>query len=100
MHSTRSDVEPIDASLVPLFISEIDTSKYTLVAMLTLLVYDAITTIDKEIILEKQADQFIQQIVIESLSWNAWAHFWYCRQMKHYALALIGLGLWLLQTFF
>ncbi|KAH8109181.1 hypothetical protein DFH11DRAFT_1515867 [Phellopilus nigrolimitatus] len=49
MHSIRSDVEPVDPSLVPLFISEIDISQYTGVAILTLLVYNTIITMDKEI---------------------------------------------------
>ncbi|KAH8112162.1 hypothetical protein DFH11DRAFT_1511888 [Phellopilus nigrolimitatus] len=49
MHSIRSDVEPVDPSLVPLYISEIDISLYTQVAILTLLVYNAVITMDKEI---------------------------------------------------
>ncbi|KAH8104865.1 hypothetical protein DFH11DRAFT_1844125 [Phellopilus nigrolimitatus] len=49
MHSIRSDVEPVDPSLVPLFISEIDITRYTGVAILTLLVYDTIITMDKEV---------------------------------------------------
>ncbi|KAH8104868.1 hypothetical protein DFH11DRAFT_1519336 [Phellopilus nigrolimitatus] len=40
MHSIRSDVEPVDPSLVPLFISELDITQYTEVAILTFLVYD------------------------------------------------------------
>ncbi|KAH8104858.1 hypothetical protein DFH11DRAFT_1646719, partial [Phellopilus nigrolimitatus] len=48
MHSIRSDVAPVDPSLVPLFISEIDISLYTEVALLTLLVYDTVITMDKE----------------------------------------------------
>ncbi|KAH8109868.1 hypothetical protein DFH11DRAFT_891285 [Phellopilus nigrolimitatus] len=46
MHSIRSDVDP---SLVPIFISEVDITQYTEVATLTLLAYDTITTMDKEI---------------------------------------------------
>ncbi|KAH8109733.1 hypothetical protein DFH11DRAFT_1810558 [Phellopilus nigrolimitatus] len=56
MHSIRSDVEPVVPSLVPLYISEIDMSLYTGVAILTLLVYDTCTfcffvviNMDKEI---------------------------------------------------
>ncbi|KAH8109857.1 hypothetical protein DFH11DRAFT_1515127 [Phellopilus nigrolimitatus] len=49
MHSIRSDVEPVDPSLVPLFISELDITQYTEVAILTFLVYDTIITMDKEI---------------------------------------------------
>ncbi|KAH8109872.1 hypothetical protein DFH11DRAFT_1547956 [Phellopilus nigrolimitatus] len=49
MLSLRSDVEPVDPRLVPLFISEIDITQYTQVAILTLLVYNTITTLDKEI---------------------------------------------------
>ncbi|KAH8109816.1 hypothetical protein DFH11DRAFT_1809670 [Phellopilus nigrolimitatus] len=49
MHSIRSDVEPVDPSLVPLLISEIDITQYTQVGILTLLVYDTIITMDKEI---------------------------------------------------
>ncbi|KAH8108253.1 hypothetical protein DFH11DRAFT_1517166 [Phellopilus nigrolimitatus] len=49
MHSIRSDVEPVDPSLVPLFITELDIEKYTQVAILTLLVYNAVITMDKEI---------------------------------------------------
>ncbi|KAH8109805.1 hypothetical protein DFH11DRAFT_1515051 [Phellopilus nigrolimitatus] len=49
MHSIRSDVEPLDPSLVPLFISEIDITLYTLVTIITLLVYDTIITMDKEV---------------------------------------------------
>ncbi|KAH8109362.1 hypothetical protein DFH11DRAFT_1515672 [Phellopilus nigrolimitatus] len=49
MHSIRSDIEPIDPSLVPFIISTIDTLTYAAVAGLTLLVYDSITTMDKEI---------------------------------------------------
>ncbi|KAH8109219.1 hypothetical protein DFH11DRAFT_1548514 [Phellopilus nigrolimitatus] len=49
MLSIRSDVEPVDPILVPLFISEIDIGQYTQVAILTLLVYDIIITMDKEI---------------------------------------------------
>ncbi|KAH8109224.1 hypothetical protein DFH11DRAFT_1861733 [Phellopilus nigrolimitatus] len=49
MHSIRSDVEPVDPSLVPLFISEIDIQQYTQMAILTLLVYNTIITMDKEI---------------------------------------------------
>ncbi|KAH8112201.1 hypothetical protein DFH11DRAFT_1545894 [Phellopilus nigrolimitatus] len=48
MHSIRSDVESVDPSLVPLIISEIDISIYTQVAILTLLVYNAVITMDKE----------------------------------------------------
>ncbi|KAH8109814.1 hypothetical protein DFH11DRAFT_1809663, partial [Phellopilus nigrolimitatus] len=44
-----SDVEPVDPSLVPLFVSELDISQYTGVAFLTLLVYNTIITMDKEI---------------------------------------------------
>ncbi|KAH8109521.1 hypothetical protein DFH11DRAFT_1548150 [Phellopilus nigrolimitatus] len=46
MHSTQSDIESIDPSLVPLLVSG---SMYGLVALLTLLVYDTIITMDKEI---------------------------------------------------
>ncbi|KAH8109183.1 hypothetical protein DFH11DRAFT_1814136 [Phellopilus nigrolimitatus] len=49
MHSIRSDVEPVDPRLVPLFISEIDIQVYTGVAILTLLVYNTTITMDKEI---------------------------------------------------
>ncbi|KAH8109186.1 hypothetical protein DFH11DRAFT_1515944 [Phellopilus nigrolimitatus] len=49
MHSLRSDVETVDPNLVSLAISEIDISQYTEVAILTLLVYDTIITMDKEI---------------------------------------------------
>ncbi|KAH8109211.1 hypothetical protein DFH11DRAFT_1515932, partial [Phellopilus nigrolimitatus] len=49
MHYIRSDVEPVDPSLVPLAISEIDITQYTGVAILTLLVYNTIITMDKEI---------------------------------------------------
>ncbi|KAH8109348.1 hypothetical protein DFH11DRAFT_1548312 [Phellopilus nigrolimitatus] len=48
MHSTRSDIEPIDPSVVPFIISAIDTWTYAEVAGLTLLVYDTIITMDKE----------------------------------------------------
>ncbi|KAH8106466.1 hypothetical protein DFH11DRAFT_1830608, partial [Phellopilus nigrolimitatus] len=44
-----SDVEPIDPSLVSLLISEIDIALYTQVAILTILVYDTVTTMDKEV---------------------------------------------------
>ncbi|KAH8109518.1 hypothetical protein DFH11DRAFT_1515423 [Phellopilus nigrolimitatus] len=40
MHSTRSDVEPVDSSLVPLITSEIHTWTYAVVSVLTILVYD------------------------------------------------------------
>ncbi|KAH8112170.1 hypothetical protein DFH11DRAFT_1545874 [Phellopilus nigrolimitatus] len=49
MHSIRSDVEPVDPSLVPLLISDTSISLYTEVAILTLLVYNTVTTMDKEI---------------------------------------------------
>ncbi|KAH8109352.1 hypothetical protein DFH11DRAFT_1861489 [Phellopilus nigrolimitatus] len=49
MLSIRSDVEPINPSKVPLIITTIDTWSYAEVAMLTLLVYDTIITMDKEI---------------------------------------------------
>ncbi|KAH8109722.1 hypothetical protein DFH11DRAFT_1709505 [Phellopilus nigrolimitatus] len=49
MHSIRSDVEPVDPSLVPLFITEIVIEQYALVAVLTLLVYDTVITMDKEV---------------------------------------------------
>ncbi|KAH8109848.1 hypothetical protein DFH11DRAFT_1861025 [Phellopilus nigrolimitatus] len=49
MHSIRSDVEPVDPSLVPFFISQIDIDQYSQVAILTVLVYDTIITMDKEI---------------------------------------------------
>ncbi|KAH8109865.1 hypothetical protein DFH11DRAFT_891001 [Phellopilus nigrolimitatus] len=49
MHSIRSDVEPVDPSLVPLIISDINIGLYAQVAILTLLVYDTITTMDKEV---------------------------------------------------
>ncbi|KAH8104861.1 hypothetical protein DFH11DRAFT_1760243 [Phellopilus nigrolimitatus] len=49
MHSIRSDVEPVDSSLVPLFISEIDISRYTQVSILALLVYNTVITMDKEV---------------------------------------------------
>ncbi|KAH8109344.1 hypothetical protein DFH11DRAFT_1861481 [Phellopilus nigrolimitatus] len=49
MHSTRSDIEPIDPNLVPFIISEIHTLTYAGEAVLTLLVYDTIITMDKEI---------------------------------------------------
>ncbi|KAH8109171.1 hypothetical protein DFH11DRAFT_1548470 [Phellopilus nigrolimitatus] len=49
MHSIRSDVEPVDPSLVPLFISEIGITKYTGAAISALLVYNTIITMDKEI---------------------------------------------------
>ncbi|KAH8106561.1 hypothetical protein DFH11DRAFT_1463405, partial [Phellopilus nigrolimitatus] len=44
-----SDVEPVDPSLVPLLISDTSISLYTEVAILTLLVYNTVTTMDKEI---------------------------------------------------
>ncbi|EJD00596.1 uncharacterized protein FOMMEDRAFT_159344 [Fomitiporia mediterranea MF3/22] len=47
--STRSDDEPVDPSLVQLLLSEIITGKYFGVALLTILVYNALTTMDKEI---------------------------------------------------
>ncbi|KAH8106557.1 hypothetical protein DFH11DRAFT_1518081 [Phellopilus nigrolimitatus] len=49
MHSIRSDVEPVDPSLVPLLISEIDIGLYAEVAILTLLVYNTVITMDKEV---------------------------------------------------
>ncbi|KAH8112188.1 hypothetical protein DFH11DRAFT_1512040 [Phellopilus nigrolimitatus] len=49
MHSIRSDVEPVDPSLVPLFISAIDIAQYINVAILTLLVYNTAITMDKEV---------------------------------------------------
>ncbi|KAH8109356.1 hypothetical protein DFH11DRAFT_1515691 [Phellopilus nigrolimitatus] len=49
MHSIRSDIEPIDSSAVPFIISAMDTLTYAGVAALTLLVYDMIITMDKEI---------------------------------------------------
>ncbi|KAH8109163.1 hypothetical protein DFH11DRAFT_1548465 [Phellopilus nigrolimitatus] len=49
MYSIRSDVEPVDPSLAPLIISETNTAQYAGVAILALLVYDAIITMDKEI---------------------------------------------------
>ncbi|KAH8109736.1 hypothetical protein DFH11DRAFT_1625511 [Phellopilus nigrolimitatus] len=49
MHSIRSDVESVDPSLVPLFITEIVIEQYALVAVLTLLVYDTVITMDKEV---------------------------------------------------
>ncbi|KAH8106469.1 hypothetical protein DFH11DRAFT_1830614 [Phellopilus nigrolimitatus] len=49
MHSIRSDFEPVDPSRVPLYTSEIDITLYTQVAILTILVYDTVTTMDKEI---------------------------------------------------
>ncbi|KAH8112167.1 hypothetical protein DFH11DRAFT_1545872 [Phellopilus nigrolimitatus] len=49
MHSIRSDVESVDPSLLPLYISEIDITQYTGVALLTLLVYDMLITMDKEV---------------------------------------------------
>ncbi|KAH8108256.1 hypothetical protein DFH11DRAFT_1549247 [Phellopilus nigrolimitatus] len=49
MHSIRSDVEPVNPSLVPLLISGLDISQYTQVVILTLLVYDTFITMDKEI---------------------------------------------------
>ncbi|KAH8101665.1 hypothetical protein DFH11DRAFT_1665108 [Phellopilus nigrolimitatus] len=48
MLSIRSDVGPIDPSLVPLLISETNISQYTQVAILTFLVYNTIITMDKE----------------------------------------------------
>ncbi|EJD06089.1 uncharacterized protein FOMMEDRAFT_153451 [Fomitiporia mediterranea MF3/22] len=45
----RSDPEYVDPSLVPLFASEDVTQKYFAVAMLTVLVYNAFTNMDKEI---------------------------------------------------
>ncbi|KAH8109702.1 hypothetical protein DFH11DRAFT_1547986 [Phellopilus nigrolimitatus] len=48
MRLIRSDVEPVDPSLVPLLISEIDIERYIHVAILTLLVYDTFITMDKE----------------------------------------------------
>ncbi|KAH8109826.1 hypothetical protein DFH11DRAFT_1547921 [Phellopilus nigrolimitatus] len=49
MYSTRSYVEPVDPSLVPYFISKVDIALYTQLAILSLLVYDTIITMDKEI---------------------------------------------------
>ncbi|KAH8109195.1 hypothetical protein DFH11DRAFT_1814244, partial [Phellopilus nigrolimitatus] len=49
MHSIRSNVEPVDPSLVPLFISEIDMAQYIQVATSTLLVYNTVITMDKEV---------------------------------------------------
>ncbi|KAH8109395.1 hypothetical protein DFH11DRAFT_1515630 [Phellopilus nigrolimitatus] len=49
MHQTHSDIESLDLRLVPLLVSEIDISMYGQVAILTLLVYDTIITMDKEI---------------------------------------------------
>ncbi|KAH8101666.1 hypothetical protein DFH11DRAFT_1553183 [Phellopilus nigrolimitatus] len=49
MHSIRSDIVPVDPSLVPFAVSKIDIELYTAVAILTFLVYDTIITMDKEI---------------------------------------------------
>ncbi|KAH8112195.1 hypothetical protein DFH11DRAFT_1745102 [Phellopilus nigrolimitatus] len=56
MYYIRSNVEPLDPSLVPLFITETDIEQCTQVAVLTLLVYDMCTfyffiviTVDKEV---------------------------------------------------
>ncbi|OCB85045.1 hypothetical protein A7U60_g8002 [Sanghuangporus baumii] len=46
---TRSDAEPVDPSLVQLFVSESTTSQYFIVALATLLVYHSIITLDKEV---------------------------------------------------
>ncbi|KAH8106460.1 hypothetical protein DFH11DRAFT_1830605 [Phellopilus nigrolimitatus] len=49
MHSIRSDIVPVDPSLVPFFVSGTYLVRYTQVALLTFLVYDSIITMDKEI---------------------------------------------------
>ncbi|KAH8109176.1 hypothetical protein DFH11DRAFT_1861694 [Phellopilus nigrolimitatus] len=49
MHYIRSDVEPVDPSLAPLLFSEGYMTQYIAVALLTLLVYDTIITMDKEV---------------------------------------------------
>ncbi|KAH8112199.1 hypothetical protein DFH11DRAFT_1608506 [Phellopilus nigrolimitatus] len=49
MHFIRSDAEPVDPSLVRLIISEKVVSLYTEVAILTLLVYNTVITMDKEV---------------------------------------------------
>ncbi|KAH8109851.1 hypothetical protein DFH11DRAFT_1547939 [Phellopilus nigrolimitatus] len=69
MHSIRSDAGPVDPSLVPLIISEIDIAHYIEVAILTLLVYDTIITMDKEI-------KYFW-MVSEPLHWDSWSAFLY-----------------------
>ncbi|KAH8107334.1 hypothetical protein DFH11DRAFT_1193971 [Phellopilus nigrolimitatus] len=49
MHSIRSDIEPIDPSLVPLIVSSSGISQSIQTAIITLLIYDTITTMDKEV---------------------------------------------------
>ncbi|KAL5498596.1 hypothetical protein ACEPAH_1950 [Sanghuangporus vaninii] len=46
---TRSDVEPVDPSLVPLFVSELITGQYFNLALATALIYHSIISMDQEI---------------------------------------------------
>ncbi|KAL5500886.1 hypothetical protein ACEPAH_9273 [Sanghuangporus vaninii] len=46
--SPRTDVEPVDPSLLAPFVSEINLGMYIQAATVTVLIYDAIITIDKE----------------------------------------------------
>ncbi|KAH8113215.1 hypothetical protein DFH11DRAFT_1545318 [Phellopilus nigrolimitatus] len=59
MHLRRSDIEPIDPSLVPFIISMTDTLMYAAVAVLALLVYDTIVTMDKEANLIYFANRYV-----------------------------------------
>ncbi|EJD06121.1 uncharacterized protein FOMMEDRAFT_153498 [Fomitiporia mediterranea MF3/22] len=45
----RSNPEYVDPSLVPLFVSEVVNQNYSYLAMLTVLVYHALTNMDKEV---------------------------------------------------
>ncbi|KAH8109829.1 hypothetical protein DFH11DRAFT_1515146 [Phellopilus nigrolimitatus] len=49
MHLIHSGIETVDPSFVPLIISEINVAQYNRMAILALLVYDTIITLDKEI---------------------------------------------------
>ncbi|KAI5119379.1 hypothetical protein M0805_001054 [Coniferiporia weirii] len=49
MHSIRSDVEPVDPSVVPIVVSILDRSLHFEVAIASLLVYDTIIAMDKEV---------------------------------------------------
>ncbi|KAH8108383.1 hypothetical protein DFH11DRAFT_1516989 [Phellopilus nigrolimitatus] len=49
MFSIRSDVEYVDPAEVPLWVLEIDDNMYGILAILTVLIYDIITTMDKEV---------------------------------------------------
>ncbi|KAH8109716.1 hypothetical protein DFH11DRAFT_1515250 [Phellopilus nigrolimitatus] len=65
MHSIRSDIDPVDPSLVPLFITNIDIKQYTLVAILTLLVYDNLLRLTLNFIYRcKHPDTTFQSLLI------------------------------------